>query len=395
MKVAIVADDLTGALDAAAPFARRGLDTRVVCLPEGIAEAARSACDVLAVTTASRHLSAGEAEAAAARACRALAEAGPEILFKKIDSTLRGNPVIESLAAAGATGRRRVVFCPAAPSQGRTVTGGIVHIEGVPLPDTPYARDALSPPSPDPLQVQVGRLAADMPFRVVGAGDAGEIAEAEGFVAADCTTEMELTAIAEQAVRDPGTSLLVGAVGLADAVAACRFGAPLAPSLPALAEGTVMLFLVGSRAEKSRIQAVLLAASEGTLVKPAEDALIDTASVAAALDGASGALLIQPRSDGGKALDAELVAARLGTGAADLIAGGRIGAMLVTGGDTLAAVLRALRAPTLTVVSELFPGIPLNRIDVGGRPLWIVSKAGGFGADNLFTDILALFRHGR
>ncbi len=388
MKVAIVADDLTGALDAAAPFAKRGLDTRVVCLPDGIAAAARTPCDVLAVTTASRHLPAERAETAVAEACRVLVAAAPEVLFKKIDSTLRGNPVAESLAAARITRRRRVVFCPAAPSQGRTVRNGAVHVEGVPLSETAYARDALSPPSPDPLDVQVKRLAAGMAYRQVAVE---EVWDDEGFLVADCATDLDLAAVAEQATADPAGTLLVGAVGLADAVAGSLYGSPVAPAEPILPDGTTLLFLVGSRAEKSRKQAAMLASRDGTLIHLAADAEIDAESIGDSLNGDVEALLVQPVARGGVSLEAELVAARLGAGAAALIANGHIGGMLVTGGDTLAAVLRALNAPTLTVVSELYPGIPLTRIDVGGLPLWVVSKAGGFGHDSLFTDLVTLF----
>ena len=56
LDVAIVADDLTGALDAAAPFAGRGLKTRVLLDIERVASAVGSDIQVLSLTSESRHL---------------------------------------------------------------------------------------------------------------------------------------------------------------------------------------------------------------------------------------------------------------------------------------------------------------------------------------------------
>ncbi|MCE8005395.1 four-carbon acid sugar kinase family protein, partial [Billgrantia ethanolica] len=92
----------TGALDAAAPFAARGAQARVVIAPERL-EAALSAWgeappEVIAVNTESRHLPAAEAAERVATVTRRLAPYTPTVWFKKVDSTLRGQVVAESLA---------------------------------------------------------------------------------------------------------------------------------------------------------------------------------------------------------------------------------------------------------------------------------------------------------
>ena len=123
--VAVVADDLTGACDAAAQFRRAGARTAVVLgdgtekLPEG--------WDVIAVTTESRRslptIAAGRTRDAVER----LRTAGANRLYIKIDSTLRGAPggIIE--AAALQFGVPYVLVAPAFPEQGRTVLGGWVR----------------------------------------------------------------------------------------------------------------------------------------------------------------------------------------------------------------------------------------------------------------------------
>ena len=104
-RVLIVADDLTGAMDAAGPFATRGMSTWVVALPEACDPARFSRADVVAINTDSRHLPAAEA---ARRVEQAFALMGGErfaLVIKKIDSTLRGNVIAETEALMRATGR--------------------------------------------------------------------------------------------------------------------------------------------------------------------------------------------------------------------------------------------------------------------------------------------------
>jgi uncharacterized protein YgbK (DUF1537 family) len=65
-------------------------------------------------------------------------------------------------------------------------------------------------------------------------------------------------------------------------------------------------------------------------------------------------------------------------------------ALVVTGGDTLAAVLRALAARGVDLEEEIAPGVPAGRLFGGPwAGLRIVSKAGGFGPPDLLLEIVA------
>src|SRR5665647_3657485 len=87
LAVAIVADDLTGALDAAAPFAALGLKTHVRLDIEWASTFAGSNSQVLSLTSESRHLSAQAADERVWNVTRAALAHAPRILMKKIDST--------------------------------------------------------------------------------------------------------------------------------------------------------------------------------------------------------------------------------------------------------------------------------------------------------------------
>ena len=114
--IAIVADDLTGALDSAAPFAARGADTRVAATPD-LDRLGTPMPVVLSVSTMSRHLDADAAAQAVTTTCARLVRLEPTLWFKKIDSTLRGNVAAEVSAAMAASGLDHAVICPAVPDR--------------------------------------------------------------------------------------------------------------------------------------------------------------------------------------------------------------------------------------------------------------------------------------
>ena len=123
----IVADDLTGAADAAGAFARWGHDCRV-----NLRVDTGGSASVLAIDTDSRAMSASDAAGVTAEAVRR--HPGRQLMIK-IDSTMRGHVRATVDAAASAMHRmpRRVIVCPAFPAFGRTVVDGVVYSGGEPL----------------------------------------------------------------------------------------------------------------------------------------------------------------------------------------------------------------------------------------------------------------------
>src|SRR5690242_3510575 len=104
VRVFIVADDLTGAMDVAGPLADRGLATLAVASRDGCSRADFEGSEVVSVNADSRHMSAADATRCMQRISRDLIGEGAGILIKKIDSTLRGNVVAETLAMLEGTG---------------------------------------------------------------------------------------------------------------------------------------------------------------------------------------------------------------------------------------------------------------------------------------------------
>lgn len=391
--VQIIADDLTGALDVAGPFASRGQPTFVVVKDEGCPPAEFAGATVVSINSASRHLASTEAAARVRGIVERLCTPAGEICIKKIDSTLRGNVAAETLAAMHALGRANAIIVPAFPAQGRTVVGGMVHVNGVPLPQTGFARDALSPPPLAPLdqvfraaahQAQVALVTPDGPFELVRPGEGLRV-----FVV-DSATETDLLHTVEALGDRLGHCLLVGSAGIAGAVAEACLPRASAPERPrALGQ---ILITVGSRAEQSARQVAALAAQPGVALFAAPNGEVGRDAPLAS--PADALILLAATGEDGREGDAGHVAAMLAASAVRVLRGRPIEALVATGGDTAVAILEALGRRALQVMGDLLPGIPYCRLDLDGRRLWLVTKAGGFGTPGTLIDIVRRLRGG-
>ena len=391
MKVAIIADDLTGAMDVAGPFATRGQPTWVVVDHRGCTQEQFRGAAVVSINTASRHLPAEQAAALVRDAAQRLVPAGTSIVIKKIDSTLRGNVASETLAMMEALGRPNAIVAPAFPGQGRTVRNAVVHVRGVPLAQTGFARDALSRPPLAPLDRVFREAAPSMRATCVAPAGPFALATPTGERTAtivDSESDQDLRQTVQAIEMRLESCVLVGSAGIAAAVAELCLEAGACPEQPSVADE--VLVMVGSRAEQSVEQSALLAEQNGAALLLAPNGrLADEQAFAA--DART--LIVRAAPDkAGRDGDAAAVAAEMARSTVRLLQRRPIGALIATGGDTAVAILQALRQPALQVMGDLMPGIPYGRLPIGGRTVWLVTKAGGFGARDAMCEIVARLR---
>jgi len=419
IRVGIVADDLTGAADTGVQFAKRGLPARLVCAPSLPGKtggrrlstgAARS--PVLVLNTRSRNYGAGEAAQATRAAVSRLRDR--EILFKKIDSTLRGNVGAEIDAAMAASAHPRAVLTAAYPEQGRVTVDGTHYVDGVPLALAEAARDPLAPVRESRVCAIVGlqsRHQVGCAGRAGAYGGARRLAEAleEQFrsgvhiLAADAVDSADLRALARATLSLQQRPLLCGTAGLAGAVAELLAAGPagLRPAAPpsgpeaAADPAGSVLIVCGSASETSRRQidfllgrgrAVLFAFPPGELPAdaPGSEAWVERAAARVLRLMLPGALTVVGARPDGPA-PAGLVAGLLGRLAARLLAEGGcpLKGLVLTGGDTAEAVLGQLAIRELQLLEEALPGVPLSRPCWGRwRGLAVLTKAGAFGGED-------------
>ena len=371
-RVAIVADDLTGALDAAAPFAQRGATTRVVVALErleALLDAWRGALpEVIAVTTESRHLTASAAAERVARATQMLARLAPAVWFKKIDSTLRGQVVAESLAMRQACARR-LLLAPAVPSQGRTTCDARIIVNGRLLETTDFARDARSRPPSGGLDALFAAAGLPLARHV-----RGQILSAADSVA-DAETDADLEVLAGGVADGQDTWLAVGAAGLSRALAHVMFGEASSRSVHARFTG--LWLAVGSRSERAgqQVAALRRAAPELPVVTGAGDVPVEAPF-----------LLLLPDADE-SSREADEVAATLAEALTKGMATATQRLYLMTGGDCASALMEILGASYLDVAGEWELGVVLG-YPQGNREWPLLTKAGGFGDESLLVRLL-------
>ncbi len=143
--VAIIADDLTGANDTALQFHLKGCSTKVLTNYKNI-EKSEINTQVWAVSTESRNIDADEAKKRAKEAAVSILEnLNAEYIYKKIDSTIRGNISAEITGIMEAGQYDAAVVIPAFPNEGRITVGGYHLLKGVPIERTEFARDPQAP----------------------------------------------------------------------------------------------------------------------------------------------------------------------------------------------------------------------------------------------------------
>ena len=384
-RVLIVADDLTGAMDGAGPFAAAGVETWVVAVPMRCDPATLKSARVVSVNTDTRHLPAALAAARVRDIVGHLGAGGFDIVVKKIDSTLRGNVVAETMALLDISGRREAVVAAAFPAQGRTVRGGIVHVDGKPLAQTDFAKDALSPPPLAPLQ-EVFALAKPG-LRVQTLTAAPALHGGADIWVADSEVDADLTGIVTRFAARANDVLMVGSAGLTRALALVCFDGGPAPASPQRVTGTIV-FAVGSRAMRSAEQVESLSTEPETTVLRAPNGRLQSGKIPSAQN-----LVLKATADeAGHEGDAERVAADMARHAIEIARSAKAEALVATGGDTAIAILAASDNPALQVLGDLMPGIPYARIRLGGTSLWLVTKAGGFGGRDTFRDVARRLR---
>src|SRR5512140_3097160 len=124
MRAGIIADDLTGACDAAARASLAGWRVSVL-LSDDWQSVGRA--DIVAVSTSTRNEEPARACVKVKTIAEALIRHGVRPVYKKIDSLLRGPWTAEIAASRQVLGASCIAVCPAFPAVGRTVVGGLVH----------------------------------------------------------------------------------------------------------------------------------------------------------------------------------------------------------------------------------------------------------------------------
>ena len=402
IKLLIIADDLTGALDTGVKLSQKGARAEV-CITHSDYKNYGHFTDVLIVNTDSRHLSAPDAYKRVFDVASFMYGVGVRKFYKKTDSVLRGNPGAELRALQDAVKGVPVYFAPAFPALGRTTKSGIQYVDGIPIAQTVFGSDPFTPVRSSDVAELLG-LQYDGKIRKIKAGDIPENVTDEILVY-DAETDEDLEKAARTLHSDP--LLMAGCGGFANFIfdrcglEKSRIAQPDLPKSAVVFSGSIhpVTHTQIAALESAGVLYVTFDAQQLELPFFSQSRecaeIIKRAAATAGRVVAFGtrtdrSAIIEASSVGLKREQAELK--REQAGLAREQAGlnlGEIGKQLldrfseavfiIVGGDTLLSLLQTVNCTSLRPIGEPLPGCALSTAAIFGQQRYLITKSGGFG----------------
>lgn len=425
VKLLILADDFTGALDTGVQFSGKGIRTQVVVSGHWVEP--DSDCDVMVIDVETRHVPKEKAYEIVYDVCQQAVKYGICCFYKKTDSALRGNVGSELQAAADAVFGKNIVFVPAFPAMRRITVDGVHYIDGIPVKESVFGQDPFEPVMYD----RVDELLRATGYRggVIGVSKAerklqtaedwktqaseerrqkaAEAAKQQLFLY-DAETDADLDEIAEAVSKKSDIPILAGCAGFAAKL-------PELLKLPVKKSGDVKLkenlvFLCGSvnPITKSQIVYGEKMGIPRIHLKPEEKLEISYWDQPEGLgkirqlakDGMQHIIIDSNDEEGHN--DTMEYAAKKGYSIEDvrvrisetlgyllkkLIDAGMEGTYLITGGDTLIGFMKAIGVSELEPVNEIRPGCVLTSLNYQDKKHYVITKSGGFGQERLIEQL--------
>lgn len=414
-RIVVIADDLTGAADAGVMFCPFFNPVHLCPDSSFASQETLLQAEVLAIHTDSRAASQEMASSQLRVLLGKLRHQPPARLFKKIDSSLRGNIGVEMDTIVEQTDAACSFITAAFPELGRTTVHDIHAIYGVPLAETELRHDPATPVTESRITVVIGGQSrypvGHIDLFVLDGPLADLVATIDRLrkngcrhLVFDTTTDAHLDRIVTLAGALKDKVLLAGTAGLAMA-AARQWATGPAERIPEDLSDRVEgypLYICGTAAKKTALQIDSLVATSACALINMDPGLLADRTRRDALQRRTqdlletprtGGLIVRitpeegnncPRRQGWPALE---VARGLGLAAAELVKAHPPAAIFCCGGDTARSVMSALGAWGMELRRLIVPGMVLGRLDGGvtdGLPF--ITKPGSFGqADDLVT----------
>ncbi len=412
-KCSVICDDLTGAMDAGMQMAEVGMSVTVVLEIKNTNKAA-DISDVIMINTESRNISQYEAYKRIENTIHIIKEEKIKLIYKKIDSTLRGNIGIELNAVLN--DYDMIAFVPALPYNGRTTKDGYHYINDKLLTETDLAKDPFSPITSSCISEIISRQSSAeisvIKLSEVRKGShhvANLIKEMFGdkfkIIVFDCIAQSDLKDIYNALKLCDIKILPCGSAGMFEIMAE-DIGSIRNEHIKSYKQDTCPILIVsGSPAEASKrqIEYAKRVGIEILYLKEYDNKEVEQVSRKAIeilnsgndliIDGAgeSKATLLKQYS-GDKALlekKSHMVRYAISEICKNILNNAKINGIAIFGGDTTKSIIDTIGGWGIKIEGVVEPYISSGYI-CGGQfeGLLIISKAGGFGSDNIIEKII-------
>lgn len=419
MKIALIADDLTGANDSGVQFARNGLKTTVLF---HLHNRPVKQADVVIVDTDSRSIPAKDAYQKVEEVSRFIKEHAFEMIYKKIDSTLRGNIGAELDALFDVFRPDFIICSPAYPGLHRTVKDGYLYVGEKYLHETEFAQDPKTPVT----ESYIPRLIENQSCRKAGLITLDDMAKGQPYVKTKLEKfrEKGQTYIVFDAVSNEDLQNIVflfnkssynvvwsGSAGLAN-----HLGIKNQRNKIAIPKSNhPVLTVVGSVNPKTRkqldmlltepnvmgvkLQAHHVVSDEETMEKEVQQAYKQAIEgihkqqhIVLYSSGAHDEIKLAVEAGKQHGLTASAVSDHiskvLGNTASRLVQNTKIDRIILTGGDTARQFSSSFGADHFELIDEVEAGVPFGLL-MGPKIIYAVTKAGGFGSEQVLIHSLS------
>ncbi|MFT4145709.1 MAG: four-carbon acid sugar kinase family protein [Mobilitalea sp.] len=407
VKLLIIADDFTGALDTGVQFAARGAATIVVTDVNYDFQSIENTLDVLVMVAETRHLDSQKAYEIVYSTVRRALLAGIVHIYKKTDSALRGNIGSELTALMDATGVDTIPFLPAFPKLDRVTREGIHYIDGVPVAQSVFGQDPFEPilnSSVADILVQQTKV----PVLIHPQMEEYKISN-PGIQVFDAETDTDLKHIGRQLGLEQ-LQFSAGCAGFAAVLADMLNLKGPAPRMPKLED--TLVIACGS-VNPVTISQMKVAQEYGfprvnlDPVQKLESSWVDSKEAGECIQGWMAQALAKRRfildvNDPEGCEDTDiyaqehnltmeqlrvLISDNLAALIKRMLDNGLNATLLCTGGDTLMALMQAIGISELMPICELETGVVLTEFIYKENTYQIISKSGGFGDQDLLIKL--------
>ncbi|MBC7087123.1 MAG: four-carbon acid sugar kinase family protein [Tissierellales bacterium] len=389
-KILIIADDFTGANDTGVQLKKRGLNTKVVLEGNRIENDGYS----YVLDTESRALMSDKAKQKIKNELISVDLNNYDLIYKKVDSTLRGNISAEIKAIDELYNPSIIIFAPSYPDIGRTTIDGIHLVNGKRITQTEFSKDPKKPVLEDRLKY----IFTDYSIDDVEAHKLNELREGDLYLkhkhihVFDIENNDDFKILLEKALTIDEKILWVGSAGLANELFKKLF-----PQKSAIA-------VVGSLSEVSKAQMRYANAKGVDIVKIDISKLLRNDDISNYVETIRNLIkenkdiIVTSSYDDEDYLNAIKTGEELSMSREDIsyftqqilskiiinsIQNLDISGLFITGGDTAIEFIKATNASGSIIEEEVLTGIPMMKM-CGGiyNGMKLITKAGAFGDEN-------------
>lgn len=409
IRLLILSDDFTGALDTGVLMAIKGASTYVTFASQLDLENLNDETDVLVIDAETRHLKQEDAYSTVFSIVKAAEQLGIPYIYKKTDSALRGNIGAELTAAIEAGSSNHIHFIPAFPQMGRTTENGIHFVNGIPIAQSIFGRDPFEPVRYSSIPEMIASQ-SEIPTRSVGKAVDGRAVSDGGILIYDCDSDRDFENISQALMQANDMHLLAGCAGFAGMLPKILHLDGKPPQLPALSEH--MLVACGSvnpvsvaqceYAEQNGARRFCLSPEQKlsperarnrgdeSLLQEIQAVCQDSPIVILDTNGPG-----DPQKTDAYAVRKKISHEKVRTSVVsamsylleDLLEDGLDATMFLMGGDLLFQFVQQAGIKAISPLCEIERGVVLSQLSYKGRKLNVISKSGGFGEKELFVNL--------